>query len=122
MRSVMLAPGMHPATASRFCRSFQAVSAEAGNANVFSSCTFMSPTTPPAAQAPLLGQEGRDASRLRTSSLVDSQGIAMLPDPVRAVRHVHVADPQVGECVDYRLAETRNATDVRRFGHAFSAD
>src|SRR6185369_8581332 len=55
-------------------------------------------------------------------ALVDAQGVALLPDAERAVRHVHVGDAQVREGVDHGVAEAGDAAHVRRFGNALGAD
>src|SRR6185369_14237671 len=101
----MRAPGMQPATRSMSRNKVHAASADAGSAKVFSSCTFMSAVL----QA---GHAGRGLA------LVDAQGVALLPDAERAVRHVHVGDAQVCEGVDHGVAEAGDAAHVRRFGNA----
>src|SRR6476469_2441726 len=95
---------MHAATASMSCRNSQATSAAPGSGNVLSISTFM-PTVPQS-----------------TSPLVDAKCLALLPHAIRRMRHVHVCDAPGGKRIDDRVAEARNAADVRRFRDALGAD
>ena len=92
---MILAPGMQPATASRFRRNSHATSAVPGMGYDFSISTFM------------LGVG------LFLLALVDAERPALLPDPVGGVRHVHVRHAEMRESIDDRVAEAGNAADVR---------
>src|SRR5215831_7752337 len=100
MRSVIFAPGMHDATVGMSASVAHVTAGGAGIGNVRSIVTFM-----------LVG-----------SALVEPQRVALLPDTVRRVRHIHVRDTEVREGVDDRVREARNAADVRRLRDALRAD